>query len=371
MTRARATLAAEIRRDLAAARGAARSALAAAESHRARAARDRVEAVEAYRRRIARLGAEREAARLAIGERFRRESAALADRLAEIAAAGTPGAAGAAWHTWRPTDPERGRRPGLLRIGTLGHEPPLPALVPLLDRAHVRLTGPDRSTVDGVIAGLLLRVLGGTRPGEVRLTVYDPERLGGCLAAFAPLGHAGLLTFVGPGGLGGTLDELVEHIRRINESVLAGEHASLAELTAATAGPRPEPWRLVVLLGDEAGAAELTSAQRAQLDRVVRTGVACGVHVIARGMPIEGQPDVETVPVPGTGPLAIRIDPPPPPDRVAAFCRELAERVLAGPPPTELADLLPAKPWRESSAAGLAAPLGDGSDGARCIACQK
>ena len=61
----------------------------------------------------------------------------------------------------------------------------MPALVPLLDRAHLWCAG-ERSTVDGVLAGLLLRALGATRPGDVRLTVYDPEQLGGSAARRSP-----------------------------------------------------------------------------------------------------------------------------------------------------------------------------------------
>src|SRR5207249_1701710 len=145
---------------------------------------------------------------------------------------------------------------------------------------------------DGVLTTLVLRALCGTRPGSVRLVGYDPERLGGGLAGFAPLAPSGVLAFVGPGGLAGLLDRLVADIRRINETVLAGDHASLRALAEAT-GRRPEPWRLVVLLGD---GSELSKAERAQLDRVVRTGVPCGVHVIARGIDIDG-PAVERITV--------------------------------------------------------------------------
>ena len=81
-------------------------------------------------------------------------------------------------------------------------------------------------------------VVGRADPGAVRLFGYDPEHLGGGLAGFAPLGTAGLLTFVGPGGLGRLLDDLVEQIRRINETVLAGEYALAAR---AGRGDRPAP----------------------------------------------------------------------------------------------------------------------------------
>ena len=238
---------------------------------------------------------------------------------------------------WAPTEPGAGGHAGLLRVGTIALESvTVPALVPLLDAAHVQLDG-ERAAVDGVISGLLLRALGSIRPGDLRLTVYDPETPGGTLAAFAPLGNAGLLSFVGPGGVGAMLDELVEHICRVK--VLAGGAPVLADLTAATAGPRAEPWRVVVLLADTAGAAELTSVQRSQLDRIVRTGVACGVHLVVRGLDLAPHPTVERITVHDraatcdtTGSLPVRLDPGPPAERVAGFCRSMAERMRGGPP---------------------------------------
>ncbi|NUT34998.1 MAG: cell division protein FtsK [Hamadaea sp.] len=267
----------------------------------------------------------------------------------------------------------------------IDHNPPLPALVPLLDAAHIALDGPDPATLDGVIAGLLLRVLGSVPAGGVRLWIYDPGRLGGALAAFAPLATAAahgaeLATFVGPGGLGATLDDLATHIQRINETVLAGEHPSVAA-AATAAGRRPEPWRILVLLADEAGGGArgtggaapgtdgygLTAAQRAQLDRITRTGVAAGVHVIARGIPLEPRPDVQTVTVVDgwaartglTGELTVLLDPPPPAELVTGFAKELA----AGPPPATLENLLPEELWTESSAVRLSAPIGEGTEG--------
>ncbi len=362
----RNALVAAVRQELAEARGTARAVLAAAETARAEAQRRRRLVRDAYATCLNQLAEARDTARSEILRRFQADTARLAGNAGSVAAVCAPGAAGASWRMWTPTEPERGRRPALLRIGTIALEShTMPALVPLLDAAHVHLAG-DGPTVDGVVAGLLLRALGSTRPGDVRLTVYDPEHLGGTLAPFAPLG----LSFVGPGGLNPMLDDLVEHICRVNESVLAGEYASLADLAHATAGPRPEPWRIVVLLVDPAGAAELTTAQRAQLDRIVRTGVACGVHLIARGLDLAPHPTVEHVVVHDgtatcdtTGALTVRLDAPPPADRITAFCRSTAERLRAGPPPARLADLEPGKLWLESSAHRLVAPIGDSTDG--------
>src|SRR5205085_12622511 len=123
-------------------------------------------------------------------------------------------------------------------------------------------------------------------------------------------------TFVGPGGLAGVLDELVDHIRRVNETVLAGEYGSLRELAAAT-GRRPEPWRVAVLLGD---GHELSRSELAGLGRVLRTGAACGVHVVARGLPVADAPAVCRIASTGGGTatvsrypaLVVHLDPPPP-----------------------------------------------------------
>ncbi|GID94792.1 FtsK/SpoIIIE domain-containing protein [Amorphoplanes digitatis] len=366
----RNTLVAVVRQELAEARGTARAVLAAAESARSEALRRKQLIRDAYSTCLAQLAEAREAARQDILRRTSTEAATLTRNVESLAALCASGSAGTPWRYWTPTEPDRVGRPRLLRIGTVSYDAGdgdrrLPALVPLLDHAHVNLVG-DPETADGVISGLLLRALGTTRPGDVRLTVYDPEQLGGTLAAFAPLGNAGLLSFVGPGGLSAVLDDLVEQICRVNETVLAGEYASLAELTAATAGPRREPWRVVVLLAD----AELTGSQRAQLDRIVRTGVACGVHLVVRGLELAPHPTVEHIAVRDgtatcdtTGELTVTLDAPPPPDRIAGFARSTAERLREGPPPASFADLEPDKLWTESSAHGLAAPIGDSTDG--------
>jgi DNA segregation ATPase FtsK/SpoIIIE, S-DNA-T family len=324
-------LVAVVRQELAEARGTARAVLAEAESARGQAQQRRRLVGDAYATCLHQLTEARDAARAEVLRRFRAEAAQLARTAAALATGSACGAASAPWRMWAPTEPGAGGHAGLLRVGTIAFESvTVPALVPLLDAAHVQLDG-ERTAVDGVISGLLLRALGSTRPGDLRLTVYDPEAPGGTLAAFAPLGNAGLLSFVGPGGVGAMLDELLEHICRVNSSP--------AELTAASTGPRPEPWRVVVLLADQAGAAELTSVQRSQLDRIVRTGVACGVHLVVRGLDLAPHPTVERITVHDraatcdtTGALPVRLDPGPPAERVAGFCRSMAERLRGGPP---------------------------------------
>ncbi|GAB1642754.1 FtsK/SpoIIIE domain-containing protein [Krasilnikovia sp. MM14-A1259] len=373
----RNALVAAVRQELAEARGTARAVLAAAESARSEAQRRRQLVREAYATCLNQLAEARDATRRDILGRFRAEALRLAGSVEAVTSLCAAGAAGAPWRTWTPTSPDRGGGPGLLRIGTISYDPDgtdrtriaLPALLPLLGGAHLQLSG-DQTAVDGVITTVLLRALGTTRPGDAHLTVYDPEHLGGTLAAFGPLAGAGLLSLVSPGGLTALLDALVEHICQVNEGVLAGEYASLAALTADTPGPRPEPWRLVVLLADPATAAELTGAQRAQLDRIVRTGVGCGVHLVVRGLDLPAAQTVVRVTVgdgtavsSSTGDLAIQLDAPPPNDRISEFCRATAEHLRAAPSAARLADLEPEKLWTESSAYGLLAPIGTGPDG--------
>ncbi|GIE83958.1 FtsK/SpoIIIE domain-containing protein [Actinoplanes regularis] len=362
----RNALVAVVRQELAEARGSARALLAAAESARGEAQNRRRLVRDAYTTCLNQLATAREVARDDIQQRYRGDATRLAGHLRGLATSSATGAAGAPWRLWSPSEPDPGSRPGLLRIGAITFEEiaALPGLIPLLDAVHLHVSGPSPQ-VDDLISGVLLRALGSTRAGDVHLTVYDPENLGGTLAPFAPLNP----TFVGPGGLGSLLDDLAEHICRVHES-LGGQYPSLAEMATARPGPRLEPWRLVVLLADRATSVEMTTTQRAQLDRIVRTGVACGVHLVVRGLKLDDDPTVERIVVrdqiaicDSLGNLEVRLDPPPPPERIAAFCRTTAERTQDGPAPARLADLEPAKYWSESSQHGLTAPIGDSTDG--------
>ncbi|HEY8532880.1 MAG TPA: FtsK/SpoIIIE domain-containing protein [Micromonospora sp.] len=367
MADTRRQLVTAVRRALANARAAGRARLAHAERDLAAAVARHARLAEAAARLPERVAAERDARLAELDRRYAAALADLSERTRRAAAAAAPGAASAPWHAWQPAPGARAESPGRLRIGAfhLPGLPPVPALVPLLDYGHVALVGDDEAAAAGVLSTLLLRALGRVEPGCVHLIGYDPGRLGGGLAGFAPLAHAKLLTLVGPGGLTSLLDELVDHVRRINETVLVGEYGSLGELAAAT-GRRPEPWRLVVLLGD---GEELSRHERAQLDRLARAGAACGVHLVTRGVPIDG-PTVTTIHIdrdtatmtdaPG---LPLVLDEPPPTELVIDTCRRLAQQVSAGPAPLVLTDLLPADIWTEDATAGLTAPIGYGLDG--------
>ncbi|GIE95155.1 FtsK/SpoIIIE domain-containing protein [Paractinoplanes rishiriensis] len=354
----------DIRAGLSHALGAAETALVAAREAytTAQERRERVVAAAIARRR--RVAEALDVRLRQIDEQHRTDLAALAGAAAGAADRAAPGAAGDPWDDWQPSPLDRAAE---LRVGRvlLPHPEEVPALVPLLDHGHVVVRG-DRQIGDDVVAGLLLRAVGTAAPGALKLIGYDPEHLGGGLARFATLAPAGVLTFVGPGGLGGLLDDLVEHVRRINETVLAGEYTSLRELNAAT-HRRPEPWRVAVLLG----AGELSRHEQTQLQRLLRTGPAAGVHLVIQGMPVQSGPGVEFITaapddrarVSGAGALPVRLDGGPPQAVVAAACRRIADAVAAGPAPVALDSLLPQTDWQESSATGLTAPLGDGPQG--------
>ncbi|MDG4766272.1 FtsK/SpoIIIE domain-containing protein [Solwaraspora sp. WMMD406] len=349
----------------------------AAAQHRLETIEEELAAAEQHLKRVRRAaeqvpqraGAHRDQRLATLTERYQQRIAQVAGEAGAAATAVAPGAAMAGWPDWRPTPAGRTEAPGMARIGCTGvtGSPTVPALVPLLDDGHVALDGDDRIGCDAVVATLLLRALGRAVPGAVRLTGYDPEQLGGGLAGFAPLAGPRLLTFVGPGGLGRHLDDLVDDIRRINETVLAGEYRSLRELAAST-GRRPEPWRIAVLLGSPGE--ELSRHERAQLDRITRAGAACGVHLVVRGVELRAGPTVTTVSVSagtarvsGYPALPVRLDPPPPAELITRTCRDIAGTISAGPVPAVFGDLLPQREWTEDATGGLTAPVGDSPQG--------
>lgn len=326
---------------------AARSAGKAAEAAAAEAERKRAKFTAIHERVTATLGSRRVQT---VGG-----AAAAVSNAASLAA---PVAAGAPWRGWIPY-PALAEGPApLLRVGTVDgsateDEPALPALVALLDRGHLSLA-PDAAEA---LPGLLLRALGAVPAGAVRLRVYDPERLGGSLRGFAPLGEAGLLSSIGPSGLREELDALVEDVRRVNADVLAGDHASLAGLAAAT-GRRPEPWRVLVLIDSDIDA--WPAHERAQLARLRRAGVGAGVHLLAVGDDGAGElhdlPRLTATDYTGLPGAPLRLDPAPPERTVTAAAETIAGKHRAGREPARFVDLLPGRLRAASSAAGLDGP---------------
>lgn len=364
MNRAQRELAATVRAELVSAVDSAAAEQAHAEAARARAGQ-RAEAAERTLAALTEtLTVQREGDVQDATARFVRDWSATGELLAGRTAAVTAQPAGAPWADWPLTVASQATSAPLTRIGMLSGTP-APALIPLLDNGHLHVDDPH-GRASALIPGVLLRILAGARPGLVNVVSYDPEHLGRPLGGFSPLAGAGLSTLVGPGGLTTALDEAVEHLRRINHHVLAGEYGSLAELAGAT-GRRPEPWRLLVLIGDT----ELTAAQRAQLDRIVRIGAAGGVHILSYGLALGAHPSVTRLSVAADGTasssmtlsLPIRLDSHPGADLISTVCRAIADQAALGPPPAAFADILPEKWWIDTAAHALTTPVGEGPDG--------
>ncbi|WP_261558023.1 FtsK/SpoIIIE domain-containing protein [Frankia tisae] len=355
-----------------------------------------------------------------------------------IARSGARGFAGASWAApdWRhgPFGAEpaaaggvRARfRPGLWQVGQVVIPPDdpgapystVPLAVPLLDGRNLRIetVRARRAAAVDLVRGLLTRILAAVPAGRVRLVVYDPHELGAGLAGFAPLRAAGVAstTITTRARLEERLAELSAEVGRITVERLGGRFDSLREREDAGHG-RPEPWLLLVLLGDP----RLYEEGARSLSAVAAQGPACGVHVISivQLAPLQTDPagadDLDDVtppdpdaddlrldeeadsvadPLPNsvvftavelladrpdwrgaqpglwrtslTGLLPVQLDPPPPPDLVTAVTRQVADAAAreASRPPG-IAELLPGTLWESDSAAGVTVPVAQGPDG--------
>ncbi|GAA4621805.1 FtsK/SpoIIIE domain-containing protein [Actinoallomurus vinaceus] len=291
------------------------------------------------------------------------ETAAAVDGWRELAGEAAPGAASAAWSDW-PAEPEPADAgPCLYRVGTAAGD--VPALIPLLDTGHLKISGGQTPLADAIVDSLLVRIVATTRPGSVRISLYDPRRLGAGLGGFHALSRPGLLTVYGVEEFKELLGSLDRDIRRIQRDVLGGGHSSLAALAAATSR-RPEPWQVVIVQSPVRG---FRDDEVAHLNSVMHAGAACGIHVVCRDVPVDDAPGIETVDIAAdrrvttsmTGELEVTVEPPPP-ELVRAVCERAARWAGIERDPPRFAELVPHRMWSESSAAGVRAPIGEDVD---------
>ncbi|MFC4335859.1 FtsK/SpoIIIE domain-containing protein [Salininema proteolyticum] len=321
---------------------------------RDRVVREAVEAISEGERKLRTLAEVHERARATLDKRRRNTLHAQAAEVHREASRHARGPAAQPWPVWRPaTDACQATGP-LIRVGSTAGE--TPALVELTDRSHLSI---DSGAV-GALPGILLRAMGSVKPGDLRVHLYDPESLGQTLAAFAPLARAGLLTFIGPSGLRDTLDTLVEHVRRVNADVLAGQYGSLAEV-AARNGATPEPRHLLVL--HKARLGDWHDQDTDQLARLRRTGTAAGVTILTVGDDLEGAPRLTTTSYSALPGCAIELDPPPPARLITTGAAAIADAHHRSANDLTLTDLLPEEYGTGDSASGLTVPIGRGRDG--------
>ncbi|MER7013994.1 FtsK/SpoIIIE domain-containing protein [Saccharopolyspora sp. NPDC000359] len=295
------------------------------------------------------------------------------DQLAQLVAEVAPGSAGLPWSEWLGqvgTRESSAPPPELWRLGTAivpdSPDPqPFPAAVPLLDESHLRITTDGNpEAAETLVQNLLLRLLGHFQPGAVRLHVWDVAQLTGTLPGLYPLTRAGLLTAHDPTRLDEMLDALTDHIRRIHTSALLGGHTSLRAL-ADEKGHRSEPWRIGVLFGN---GEPLREEQQQQLQRIARSGPACGIHLVVVDLSLSVNSAIESVRLIGddrartstTGPGAVvQLDESPSRNEVTKACAAIAEAFLARRARVRtFEDLVPEQYWAHSSKSGLQAPVG-------------
>jgi S-DNA-T family DNA segregation ATPase FtsK/SpoIIIE len=295
------------------------------------------------------------------------------DRLREIMSEAAPGMSGAAtnWTGQVGTAAATDSVPGLWRIGTgwvggADEATIFPVGVPLLDESHLAVTStPETHThAEALTEALVLRVMSHFRPGLVRLRIWSASRFTGSLAALLPLTRGGLLTVHDPQKPGGLLAALTEQIHRVHAQVHVDGHSSLAARAAIT-GMRDEPWTVAVLFGT--GKA-LREVDHQQLERVLRDGLACGISVVLVNLPVDMAAPTEQVFLSEFGPVRtsmtgelidVTLDPPLPRDEVTRTCVQIADEYdrLCNRIGT-FDDLLPEQWGTESSAHGLVALVG-------------
>ncbi|GIG58731.1 cell division protein FtsK [Longispora fulva] len=239
--------------------------------------------------------------------------------------------------------------PALVRIGEARPLPDaaFPLLIPTLGKGHLVIDADARDPrVTALIRTVLLRLLATMPPRELRVLIADSATVGAATAPFRPLFEAGALPapVTDRDGLKHVLDEAERQVK---------------------AGHKELPYLLVVV----AVAPELLEpADAARIAALAHAGPAARLHLLVTahaGKPLPNstqltlRKDHALLVSPGgeTSTIPVHLDPAPPTSVITEVAERLAvEAALAGR--TELASLLPAQRWAESSRAGLNATIG-------------
>lgn len=287
-----------------------------------------------------------------------------------------------------------------------------PAVVPLAGGTHLALDADSRDPrVAALLRALVVRLLAAAPPGSVRVLALDPAALGATFQPLRPLVDAGVLD---PPAV--TEEEAAVALN------LAERHARAAQQTAARDAPRDAPrsaqrsaQRAGIppavppaartapqaggaggpgVPGDDRPLADLvllvaasvpSGRELARLAALTHAGPPARICVLLAGYPRPspgftppplgattliqltgatdggahvGDPPGHPFSADGTGLAApVRLDGDPPPAVVAALADRLGE-VTRRESELTFADLLPARPWAESSADGLRTVVG-------------
>lgn len=155
----------------------------------------------------------------------------------------------------------------------------LPALMPLLGKGHVFLTGDNPDTARQILQVILLRLVVSFPPGTLRLTLADPVGLGANLAAFLRLPDTlrGDKVCSRPEEIEKQLDALEKHIETVVQSRLQNLYPTI-EAYNEQAGEIAVPYYILALTDFPAG---FSDRMAERLLHIARNGPRAGVYIVA------------------------------------------------------------------------------------------
>ncbi|QDV36695.1 FtsK/SpoIIIE domain-containing protein [Tautonia plasticadhaerens] len=260
-------------------------------------------------------------------------------------------------------------------------EPPAILRCPEGGSLLLKADAEGRPAALSALQAVMLRILTGFPPGKARFTMIDPVGLGQTFAAFMHLADVdeqlvSSRVWTETQHIEQRLQDLTEHMENVIQKYLRNEYRSITEYNAK-AGEVAEPFRFLVVADfpvrfNEAAARRLLS--------IAQSGPRCGVHVLVsvdtrQEMPQGIDPkDLERHCAvlrwregrfrwgdPDQGGFPLELDEPPPPEVFSEVVRAVGRRAEGAgrvEVPFEFLAPKPERHWKESSAGGVAIPIG-------------
>ncbi len=295
--------------------------------------------------------------------------------------------------SWQRVDgeqlPERTQVPAGIAFGELalmdGHfaQEGLPLFFPFPDQGAVLLkaSGLGQRVAIPTMQAMMLRLLTALPPGKVRFTIIDPVGLGENFASFMHLADFDELLvnhriWTEPSQIEQRLTDLTEHMETVIQKYLRNQYRDIDDYNRA-AGEVAEPYRVLVIAHFPVN---FTQDAARRLVSILNSGPACGVFTLIHVDPKQPLPrdfrlaeleqhawnflwkedHFESREAPFSE-FAITLEPPPPPDRLAAIVQTIGERSKdARRVEVPFAYVCPeqAQIWQSDSRHGIRVPIG-------------
>jgi chaperonin GroEL len=188
---------------------------------------------------------------------------------------------------------------GPVRLGTIAHPQlaSLPALASLNVSRHLFVEGVSPKRPASLVCSVLLRLVLGSAPGSVRLTLIDPVGAGAGLAGFLalPVESRGDKVYVRPDEIEAQLRDLNRVVETTIQTRLGTRYQTLAEYNEANPAVAV-PYQLIAILGLPAGG--WTERHAELLMPLLSNGPRAGAHVLAtldRDVPTPRGVNLETI----------------------------------------------------------------------------